>query len=476
MKERFINTYNPEWLDAWDANMDIQIALDPYAIITYIVSYVSKDESGMTGFLKEALSASYSASQEKKLKTLLHTYLTHRQVGLSEAVYRAIRDMKLKDSNIACIWLSTGFPENRYISFRKVSEEDSEEHEDDAFDEDDIEKEEVVYNKNRVKIQNKQGLYQQATSTHDRYSDRPYCLEEICLAQFASAYTYTSRVPKSVEFEENGHGASTNRSNVKIFGTDVTLPCYVRTSSSKFFRLRRNPAVLRVHASKRKEGHEQHFTELQLFYPWRDEVRDLLRNYPQACVELYESQKEAINIRRKLMYPGEDVIELMDFQTLEEMRPSHIFDSLNPEGEQQEEEDRAEGSEDDPNFAAYDHQGNLVEEDQIIDNYKYKSIEVPRDEDLLNMTRRLAGEQQLVLQEVLNFCKQVVRNRKNLAELPKPFRLIIHGGAGVGKSATIKTAAVHAENILRQAGSHPNKPRVLILAPTGKAASLIGKY
>ena len=32
IKERFINTYNPEWLTAWNANMDIQVALDPYTV------------------------------------------------------------------------------------------------------------------------------------------------------------------------------------------------------------------------------------------------------------------------------------------------------------------------------------------------------------------------------------------------------------------------------------------------------------
>ena len=57
-----------------------------------------------------------------------------------------------------------------------------------------------------------------------------------------------------------------------------------------------------------------------------------------------------------------------------------------------------------------------------------------------------------------------------------PVRLIVHGGAGTGKSAVIRIAAIHAEKILRQSGSHPNKPRVLILGPTGKAASLIGKF
>merc|ERR1711952_618398 len=55
IKERMINNYNPEMLFAWNANMDCQLAIDTYAIITYIVSYMNKDETNMTKFLKEAL-------------------------------------------------------------------------------------------------------------------------------------------------------------------------------------------------------------------------------------------------------------------------------------------------------------------------------------------------------------------------------------------------------------------------------------
>ena len=46
---------------------------------------------------------------------------------------------------------------------------------------------------------------------------------------------------------------------------------------------------------------------------------------------------------------------------------------------------------------------------------------------------------------------------------------------GVGKSATIKAVAQQAEKILTKEGQHPNHPRVLLCAWTGKASHLIGK-
>ena len=47
--------------------------------------------------------------------------------------------------------------------------------------------------------------------------------------------------------------------------------------------------------------------------------------------------------------------------------------------------------------------------------------------------------------------------------------------AGVGKSATIDVISMQAEKALKETGNITNHPSVLLLAHTGKAASLIGK-
>lgn len=52
---------------------------------------------------------------------------------------------------------------------------------------------------------------------------------------------------------------------------------------------------------------------------------------------------------------------------------------------------------------------------------------------------------------------------------------IFTGGGGVGKSFLIKTVASWAERTLREPGEDPLKPKILLLAPTGSAASIIGK-
>lgn len=53
-KDSRVNAYNPILLESWQANLDIQFVLDPYACATYIVSYISKGQRGMSNLLRHA--------------------------------------------------------------------------------------------------------------------------------------------------------------------------------------------------------------------------------------------------------------------------------------------------------------------------------------------------------------------------------------------------------------------------------------
>ena len=470
-------------ITAWNANMDIQLALDPYAIITYIVNYVNKDETGLTKFMQEAVSkVPADETVKEKLRALKITYLTHQQIGASEAVYRVIHSMKLKDSNITCIFVSSGFPENRSCFYRKVSdstdekfhyEEEKQEEDDDDHDEDENEGEDP-YSTNVLseQIEGRAGNYQKSISIIDRYAARPKYLKNMCLAQFATSYTYQKKRPKTAVFDDDGK--SEKKSTQKVFNEDTFLPRYIVLKDGLgVMRLRLEPAVLRIHTSKKKEWHEQHYSEMLLFSPWMDEEKEL----PLAeddCLDEYIKRKHTIEVNRETIYPGEGTIDLMEGEDLELRRPAHLIEMLDNQGDQENTEDQEEGIADDPDFETFGYTENLsLPQQEQFEDFKFKQICLPNDFELQEMTRQLVPEQMNPMRKVLSSCKDIVKAEKYPKIKKEPVRMIIHGGAGVGKSQTIRVMANQAEKILRKAGHHPNRPRVLLTAFTGKAASLI---
>ena len=102
-------------------------------------------------------------------------YLRNRQVGASEAVYRVLPGLHLKHSNITTIFVQSGFPENRTVHFKRVTEDDFNEEEalinEENIDNED-EEESVVTQHVRsksVKLAERTGKYNQTISIHERY-------------------------------------------------------------------------------------------------------------------------------------------------------------------------------------------------------------------------------------------------------------------------------------------------------------------
>ena len=120
--ETMVNTYNPEWISAWNGNMDFQFCLDYFAVITYISDYYCKDDSGTMKILQEALKESTNDDLRTRLKKMVSVFLTHRQMGESEAYYRILPSMHMKDSNVKAVFAQTGFNPSRYLE--KVEEKD----------------------------------------------------------------------------------------------------------------------------------------------------------------------------------------------------------------------------------------------------------------------------------------------------------------------------------------------------------------
>ena len=55
LNEMWVNNYNPHFMRAWRANIDIQFCMDSYAVITYITDYLTKGDAGLTKEFRKAL-------------------------------------------------------------------------------------------------------------------------------------------------------------------------------------------------------------------------------------------------------------------------------------------------------------------------------------------------------------------------------------------------------------------------------------
>ena len=350
VKERFLNNHNPEYTKAWNGNTDVQFCYDHYAVVTYICDYYGKDESGMTDFLQEALKQNKGVEEKDKLKALKMAYLTHRQIGAAEAIYRILPSLHLKDSNVKCIFVATGFPENRSQFMRKVSD-DNEEEEENKDEE-----------KEAVKVEGRQGKFKQSITIHERYAARPKQLENMFLAKFAISYSSTPNRPKKAKFEDGVSGEGS------LVGED--LPKYLDLGPKLgVMSLRTKRCVLRLHSSKKKdENHEFYYAEMMLYMPWRDEILDLCRESSKDCQQKYQFYLETICKNKEEIFPFSDSIEEMRKQ-MEEMsftRPIHIGDQLDSAAAQGEMDDLEEAELNGNEFSAI-HPGEFEKEPETRD-------------------------------------------------------------------------------------------------------------
>ena len=93
------------------------------------------------------------------------------------------------------------------------------------------------------------------------------------------------------------------------------------------------------------------------------------------------------------------------------------------------------------------------------------------DDDLFRKRRSLNAKQREIFDIVFSWAKTFVKNRSSqLLNKIEPLNIFLTGQGGCGKSHLIKTIYHSLTKILMHKGRDPEKPRVLLLAPTGVAA------
>jgi hypothetical protein len=241
----------------------------------------------------------------------------------------------------------------------------------------------------------------------------------------------------------------------------LILPDFVILKNKKVMRLRSYEAVIRRYKFRRENNpHEYFYSELLMFRPWFSES-ELFEDDIDKCKEWFEEMdtdmnKEQLELTKidtvkRTLFPhlvdveeGREMVEKYDFDK------SVIGNEIDSKGEQQCEDEEDIGWEEAEEYAGLQPDDLLnCEEEKLGPALPDKAYQVPDVIDmaeLLEVTRQLVSEQKVALNIIIAYCKGL---RKSLLFPPKPPLLIVHGGAGTGKSTLISVISKWVHKLLQ---------------------------
>ena len=214
------------------------------------------------------------------------------------------------------------------------------------------------------------------------------------------------------------------------------------------------------------------FSEVILYFPHTQELK------LEEAIELYE---EKVSGERKIQIVKKQVMEFLDDVTEARFFVEEVMKEIDV---------NQTGFEMDPTLA----QENLdCEDEEIVEHPDYghinpdivdmndevplksiyRKVEIQSMDVLKKKTRSLDEFQRHVINKAVKFAKDVVKSRNGFQKLPISPLLMVHGGAGAGKSTVIDVLAQWMQLILQKEGDDLDSPCVIKCAPTGAAAANI---
>ncbi|CAB4024389.1 Hypothetical predicted protein [Paramuricea clavata] len=259
-----INNYNPAYLQAWRANMDIQFVLDVYACAMYIVSYISKAEKGMSDLLRNACAEAKEGNStiKQQVRDIGNKFLNSVEISAQEAVY-IILQLPMRKSSRNVVFINKSPPSDRVELLKPLSEIEK------MSDES-----EEIHSGRLLK----------------RYVERPDSLKNITLADCRAAW-YERNLLKNQIYIDNLPLEDQDENNDDDLGVQNTESC---VSSKKSIKKRSQTRIIRSVWFNKKSQPEKHRELIMVFTPWRNQQADLIGNY-SSFEEHYEARKMALH-------------------------------------------------------------------------------------------------------------------------------------------------------------------------------------
>ena len=449
-----INCYNANLLKAWQANMDIQFVLDPYACAVYILSYITKGQRGMSKLLRKACEEAEEGNKDivNKVRHIGNKFLNAVEISAQEAVYLVLQ-MPLIRSSREFQFINTSDPDERTF---------------------------LVKSTDKMKGLPDHSLDIESDNVIKRYQRRPKQLENLCLADFVAWFNCKSERNEKKTVKPNVNSTlladdylleNDFNDNVDddLSDNDETLDEHDEYEMKGGITLvkRQKPRIIRsVRFNKNKDPENYCREQIMLYTPWRNEKKDLLKDF-QTYQYRFEDVKDPIEENRKQYENHSDVID----QAVQDIESEEFGNVVAPNAQYRDEQDKDIGSKESELFGYFDpgKDKQHTEYDLINDIGIYPRTNDDeelvakrlKDDDFRKLVQSLNIEQKEFFYHVLNSVKTG----------KMPLRLFLSGGAGVGKS-TVTNALYEAlmRYLNAQLENDPDDVSVIKVAPTGKAA------
>jgi len=449
-----INPYMKSLLHAWKANQDVQYIMDAYACAMYIVAYISKSQKGMSqlldGACKEAKKENMSLRES--VKHIGNKFLNSVEISAQEAAYLVLQ-LPISKATRSVIFINTSPPDERTFMLKDKSV-----------------LQDMPENSTDIECSN----------IIKRYSQRPKALTSWTLADFASKIDV--KYPNKIHpdpFADNEDDNEVHDGNIDDDDDDNEAANELQSSNNATvnivlkngitYKQRKNPCVIRYVRFNKKTDLENFCRErLMLFFPWKNETKDLIG--PHSCYfDHYMTHRNVVEEKAKEYEHNGDVLD--DAQQRAESDDLD-FAQVAPCNVQQEEEDEMQQCVQSENYEFFDpdRHPNLAHHDIGTEIGLAPRVESTEgevlsgrisDDQYYKLIRSLNEKQQSALKHILKW----IKSDKEL------LHLFITGGAGVGKSVLVNAVyqALH-RYLCSVEGQDPENVRIVICAPTGKAA------
>ena len=423
-----INNYNPACLSAWRANMDIQYVLDVYACAVYIVNYISKAQKGTSKLLRQACTEAREGNSniKQQVRDIGSKFVNNVEISAQEAVYIVLQ-LPMRKASREVIFINTSPPEDRVELLKPLN--DIKDMEDDC---------EEIYTGGLLK----------------RYSKRPLRFEHVTLADWAAWYDSCGK-----PYAKQSNELDTDNLPVETYLTNNDDDNESANKLPSKLKKRIKARIIRSCWFNKEKEPEKHYRELiMLFTPWRNEETDIIG----VCSSYKERYILLSNVISKQM--EQYAVCNQDFNEMEQEMTSveDSYDSIAPATQSVELQDEAEGSRDlHPDFNENYNFADDIGIPSIDSNSEPLILNELEDNEYRHLVQMLNKKQKEFFYHVLHLIKTT----------DEPFYCFLSGGAGVGKTHLTKAlyqAALKYYNT--RAGVDFTEIKVLLLAPTGKAA------